>query len=104
MKLVNDNNKASPSITRMPLAQRDEAILATVHEGARGRGTAATHRRALREKARYLTDVEHFKRLCLADLKAAFHADPDTRSRSHRQRRRAWLALFRYFAEQRGIT
>ncbi len=83
---------------------RDALILATVQASAHTRGHATTHRRALHAKARYITGITHFRRLCLSDLRQAFLDDRAHGTRHAKNHRRTWLALFRYFAEHQGIT
>lgn len=103
-------------IVRAPAARLDAAdaeILALVRAGASGRQSAAAHRRALQEKASLFVDFEHFRRLCLGDLHAAFvddrqarigqRADPVT-PRMTKNRRRCWLAAFRCYARHAGIA
>lgn len=82
---------------------RDAAILATVRHGAGGRRNNLSHRRALKEKASYLTGFEHFRRLCLTDLRHAFNDDREEGARSLKYRRLAWLTLFRHFADHYRI-
>lgn len=93
--------KAQVSI---PSDKRDAFILATVQASSDTRGHATTHRRALQAQAHHLTSFEHFRRLCLADIHMAYHADRQASSRRLKYRRLAWLALFRYYARHRGIN
>lgn len=92
----------------------DAEILDLVRAGATGRQNAATHRRALREKAGLFIDVAHFCRLCIGDLLTAFGDDREARrsgakttadgsGRLTRNRRRSWLAAFRAYARHAGI-
>ncbi len=83
--------------------ERDTSILNTVREGAGTRRHSLSRRRALEEKARYLTGFEHFRRLCLSDLRHAFHEDREQGTRCQKYRRLTWITLFRYFAEHRDI-
>jgi hypothetical protein len=82
---------------------RDAAILATVRQGAGGRRHNLANRRALKEKAAYLANFEHFRRLCLADLRQAFHEDRQEGTRSVKYRRLAWTTLFGHFADYHRI-
>ena len=83
--------------------QRDAAILATVRASSNTRAHATAHRHALQAHAHHLTSFEHFRRLALSDLRQAFHYDRGNATRTAKNHRRTWLALFRYFAERRGI-
>ena len=83
--------------------QRDARILATVLASSNTHAHATTHRSALQAHAHHLTGFEHFRRLALSDLRLAFHYDRSNTTRTAKNRRRTWLALFRYFAELRGI-
>ena len=83
--------------------QRDAAILATVRATSNTHTHATIHRRALREKARYITGITHFRRLALSDLREAFLDDRAHGTRSAKNRRRTWLALFRHVAELQKI-
>ncbi len=86
-----------------PSDQRDALILAVVRASSDTRTHAAAHRRALQAQARHLTGFEHFRRLALSDMHTAFHHDRHNATRTAKNHRRTWLALFRYFAKLQGI-
>lgn len=80
----------------------DPAILAAVRHGALQRTDAAQNSRKLKEKARLLQGFEHFRRLCLGDLRQAFGEDRLHKTRSLKNRRLTWLALYRHYAAYSG--
>lgn len=104
---VRDTERPSsrdPIPTPHAVTQRDALILVTIQASSDTRGHATTHRRALQAQARHIISFEHFRRLCLADIRMAYHADRQVGSRRLKYRRLAWLALFRYYARHRGIN
>ncbi|OFZ67413.1 MAG: hypothetical protein A2V79_12465 [Betaproteobacteria bacterium RBG_16_56_24] len=94
------NLKLTPLDT---LDRRDAAILDTIRCGARGRADAATLRRALRDKAHLITCFNHFSRLCIGDLREAYIGDRQTKTRTAKNRRLTWLAMYRHFAAHADI-
>lgn len=81
----------------------NDAILQVIRANVIGRCNAMAHRRALNEKACLIVDFDHFRRLCVGDLRDAFNDDRQPRSRMARNRRRTWLAMFRCYAKYAGI-
>lgn len=91
--------------------QADAEILTLVRARATGHQNAVAHRRALQQKIGLFNDFEHFRRLCIRDLRDAFledraamnHAEPHSPSRMTKNRRGGWLVAFRYYARHAGI-
>lgn len=79
------------------------AILATVRAGAGGYFNIAERCAALKEKADWIADFNHFRRLCIGDMRQAFDESRHEGKRMTHNRRRTWLALFDYFAVRVGI-
>ena len=86
-----------------PPDQVNAAILAAIRGGAAGRSNAYANRRALLAKASWFTDFDHFRRLCLGDLRQAYIDDRRDKTRTTKNRRLTWLAMFRCFAAHAGI-
>jgi hypothetical protein len=82
---------------------RDKAIRATIKASAGGRVSNITHRRTLIDRARLFTGFEHFRRLCLTDLREAFDESRTAGARHLKYRRLAWITFFRYVAKHHGI-
>ena len=87
----------------IPSDKRDTLILAAVRASSTTHTHATAHRRALQAHARHLTGFEHFRRLALSDLREAFHHDRLNTTRTAKNHRRTWLALFRHYAQRQGI-
>ena len=79
------------------------AILAAVRAGAAGALAARERRQALRQQTRLVAGFEHFRRLCLGDLRAAWEEDRLRGTRQAKYRRLAWHTLFRHVARRAGI-
>lgn len=84
--------------------ENSAAILATIRAGAQMRGCAAALRRALRDKAHLFADFNHYSRLCIGDLREAYLEDRQNKTRSAKNRRLTWLAMYRHFAAHAGIV
>ena len=91
----------------------DSAILSSVHQAAIVFGTASESRTTLQDIARLLINFDHFRLLCVADLKNAFHEQRQALAANRlaksegkktkpnrivRNRKGSWETLFRYFA------
>ena len=62
------------------------------------RTSALEYRRGLQEMAGAIRGFGEFRQWCLEDIKAAFHEDRERGTRSAKNRRLAWLHLFKHFA------
>lgn len=67
------------------------------------RTSAMEHRRRLQEAAGLVPGFERFRQWCLEDIKAAFFEDRQSGTRLAKNRRLAWLHLFKYFARLRKL-
>ncbi len=89
------------------------AILSSVRAAALDFGAASQSRHTLKDIVRLFIDFEHFRTLCEADLKSAFHEQRQAQAatllakeqgrearpnRIVRNRKGCWETLFRYFA------
>ena len=70
---------------------------------AGARQSAQESRKRLREAAGLVPGFFQFRQWCLEDIKAAFHEDRLQGTRLARNRRLAWLHLFKYFARLHRI-
>lgn len=97
-----------PRLPLSPLRRTAEdintAILATVRAGAGGYFNIAERRAALKEKADWIADFDHFRRLCIGDMRQAFDESRHEGKRITHHRRRTWFTLFDYFAARIGIA
>ena len=78
-------------------------VLAAVRACAQGRANAAQHKALLAERARLIPTFHVFRSLVLEDLRAAYEEDRLNKTRSARNRRLSWLALYKPFAALRNI-
>lgn len=79
------------------------AILEVIRGGAYGRTNAYANHRALQAKAGWFTGFAHFRSLCIGDLRQAYDDDRRDKTRTTKNRRLTWLAMFRCFAIHAGI-
>ena len=78
-------------------------VLAAVRACAQGRANAAQHKELLAERARLIPTFHVFRALVLEDLRAAYDEDRLNKTRSAKNRRSSWLALYKPFAALRDI-
>ena len=78
-------------------------VLAAVRACAQGRANAAQHKALLAERARLIPTFHVFRALVLEDLRAAYDEDRLNNTRSAKNRRSSWLALYKPFAALRDI-
>ena len=102
--MPNPSPELNAATTAILVSAVDSMVLAAVRHGALQRNDAAANRRKLKEKARLLRDFEHFRRLCLGDLRQAWIEDRQEKTRNARNRRLTWLALYRHYAACCGET
>lgn len=90
--------------SHLTLTAHDKAqIFAAVRAGATGRANAAQHQKLLVERARLIPDFNLFRSLVLEDLRAAYDEDRLNKTRSAKNRRLSWMALYKPFAALRKI-
>lgn len=82
----------------------NSAILNTVRAGSGAYFNVAERCAALKEKAGWVIDFEHFRRLCLGDMRQAFDEGRSQGKQAAHNRKRTWLSLFAYCAPRLKIT
>ena len=83
---------------------RDKALVfVAVRACAQGRGNAVQHRSLLAERGRLIPTFHVFRALVLEDLREAYVEDRQNKTRSAKNRRLSWIALYKPFAALRGI-
>lgn len=80
------------------------SILNTVRAGSGAYFNVAERCAALKEKAGWISDFEHFRRLCLGDMRQAFDEGRSEGKQAAHNRKRTWLSLFSYCAARLKIT
>ena len=78
-------------------------VPAAVRACAQGRANAAQHKELLAERARLILTFHVFRSLVLEDLRIAYGEDRLNKTRSAKNRRSSWLALYKPFAALRDI-
>lgn len=82
----------------------NSAIINTVRAGSGAYFNVAERCAALKEKAGWITDFEHFRRLCLGDMRQAFDEGRSEGKQTAHNRKRTWHTLFSYCAVRLKIT
>ena len=96
--------RAANALFHHQIDKHDKAqVLAAVRACAQGRANAAQHKELLAERARLIPTFHVFRSLVLEDLRAAYDEDRQNKTRSAKNRRLSWLALYKPFAVLRGI-
>ena len=78
-------------------------VLAAVRACAQGRANAAQYKALLAERARLIPTFHVFRSLVREDLRAAYGEERLNKTRSAKNRRSSWLALYKPFAALRDI-
>ena len=95
---------AANAICYNPITAQNKAqVFAAVRACAQGRANAAQHQELLAERARLIPTFHVFRALVLEDLRAAYDEDRLHKTRSAKNRRLSWLALYKPFAALRDI-
>ena len=90
---------AANAICYNPITAQNKAqVFAAVRACAQGRANAAQHQELLAERARLIPTFDVFRALVLEDLRAAYDEDRLHKTRSAKNRRLSWLALYKPFA------
>jgi hypothetical protein len=82
----------------------NSAILNTVRAGSGAYFNVSERCAALKEKAGWIVDFDHFRRLCLSDMRQAFDEGCSEGKQAAHNRKRTWHTLFNYCAARLKIT
>ena len=96
--------RTANAVFHLQIDAHDKAlVLAAVRACAQGRANAAQHKELLAERARLIPTFHVFRSLVLEDLRAAYDEDRQNKTRSAKNRRLSWIALYKPFATLRDI-